>query len=237
MILFPHTCLTFLVHLPSDVVNTAARLAGYAHKKGIKVVCGEDYKREMQRMPRPAHILFEDIGMVTLKGKLSDLRVFNLKTGVGPQSPSIEMNHQIVVGREDDVARMLKFVKNVEATASGMMLVMGPSGIGKSALLHHLGTVLLSPAGTELAGPAVAHAEAPKPPIVIRMQLIPQQKSQFFHCYILLESVLRSCGEVQAHAFSALEVSVTLPCGACHACHVVSQPPLSDLIVLLHVSM
>src|SRR5262245_48772663 len=110
-----------------DAVNVAARLEQTA-EPGTVYLGAETY--ELARHVAEA----EPVEPLTLKGKSEPVPAFRLtglRTGEEPVGPDVPF-----VGREAELARLDGMIEAVVAGASGSVAILGPAGIGKTALVE-----------------------------------------------------------------------------------------------------
>ena len=137
-------------HNHADMVNTAARLAGYGLKNGVRVVCMDEYKKDLARYQEGVAVSLEEIGTTKLKGKDKEVTVCRVTQvrrtismwGLGAKS---EQASTVLHGRASDIESMVEDVRSLATAGYGMVLVKAGAGVGKSAVLHSLATELVTP--------------------------------------------------------------------------------------------
>lgn len=163
------------------MVNTAARLAGYAAKRGIRVACLASIEAEVLDDPCGNNSSRKNLactqlsvlpaGEVKLKGKEKQVAVCEVQilddqdSTHGPKASTRGAKRAMakrMFGREQEMAAVLGFAHREGVAALGLgsiMVVKGSSGIGKSALLSQVAAKL---SGKESSGEGrltVAHAQ------------------------------------------------------------------------------
>jgi hypothetical protein len=130
------------MHADADPVNTAARLAGKARKRGTRVMCSEAIQSPLMSGStfERGRILLTPAGSVELKGKLLPVPVFiPVFSMVSVRDQEIEAFN--LVGRLDAIALLEGFVldRNLRDVGNGgpkVLVVEGSMGMGKSTLLN-----------------------------------------------------------------------------------------------------
>lgn len=204
------------------MVNTAARLAGYAAKKGIKVAClsssGADVlgDRSCSRSQRNLNgqLDLQPAGTVKLKGKLEESDVSEVQLlDEQPESPegtnrsrryyNPDARKQLH-GRECEMAALVDFAQRGGSALEpslglgSIMLVKGDSGIGKSALLGRISSAL----GSEGSDASGSQAQ----PLVVRVQVVANEKQPLHAAHAILKALLEELGEPLWGLSSRLEV-------------------------------
>ena len=134
---------------PADMVNTAARLAGYGLKNGVRVVCTDEYKKELARYQEGVTVNLQEIGTTKLKGKENEVtvcRVSKMRRVSSMRSLGAKSGQAATVlhGRATDIECMVEDVRSLATEGCGMVLLKAGTGVGKSAVLHSLAKELVA---------------------------------------------------------------------------------------------
>uniref|UniRef100_A0A061QRL5 Guanylate cyclase n=1 Tax=Tetraselmis sp. GSL018 TaxID=582737 RepID=A0A061QRL5_9CHLO len=122
-----------------DTVNTAARLAGEALKRGKHILCSESLYHSIEsNAAKAAARELVPVGSVQLKGKSASLPVFVPHDG----GPKIHRRCSccqglFIVGREDIIAQASDFLRS-SSPDDVVMVIEGSCGMGKTAIMKYL---------------------------------------------------------------------------------------------------
>ena len=194
---------------PTDLVNTAARLAGYAAKHQLEVACLEEYQQELARLPGQCTVEVYPAGKTQLKGKVGMVQVCGVRSlssqpvsggGGGSQRHTITIDSSTQLhGRDRELAEVLRFATSGGidgfAQGTGIMVIAGKSGMGKTSLLGRAMAALEEDGFQEQADIEV-----------IPLKLHANQAHPLQACHSLLEWVLEKDGEERSSRFCKLEV-------------------------------
>jgi len=116
-----------------DAINVAARVQAAAQPGRVWVTAAT------QRLLGPA-IETVDRGSITVKGKREPVHVFEVVRArdAQPGRPGVPGLHSPLVGRSDELRRLVDLAATVEAGRGRAALLVGEPGIGKSRLMAEL---------------------------------------------------------------------------------------------------
>jgi len=125
-----------------DIVNTAARLAGGAAKRGESILCAEAVRNATPPATLASFkLVLQSAGTIRMKGKEGEARVYT--PARAPSKDGIdEMPAPVaIVGRDEEMELLLGALAGSHAglqSGATLIAVQGAAGIGKTALVDAL---------------------------------------------------------------------------------------------------